>query len=59
MTADLHVHSNLSDGTQTPEQVVIKAHKAGLKTIALTDHDVVAGIPVASSKGQELGVEVL
>ena len=34
---DLHVHSNASDGTLSPEQVVRLAHEAGLSAIALTD----------------------
>jgi predicted metal-dependent phosphoesterase TrpH len=41
--ADLHVHSNASDGTDPPAQVVRNAAAAGLDAIALTDHDTVAG----------------
>ena len=44
---DLHVHSNASDGTCTPTEVVGLAARAGLKAIALTDHDTTAGIPEA------------
>ena len=40
---DLHTHSNFSDGTDTPTQLLNKAHAAGLTAIALTDHDSVAG----------------
>lgn len=40
---DLHTHSNFSDGTDTPGELINKAHAAGLTTIALTDHDTVAG----------------
>lgn len=42
---DLHVHSNASDGSLTPSEVAEEAIKAGLKAIALTDHDTVDGIP--------------
>ncbi len=59
MPADLHVHTNCSDGTQSPEEVVGLAAKAGLKSIAITDHDVVAGIDAAMKKGLEVGVEVI
>lgn len=59
MPADLHIHSNLSDGTHSPEEVVELAKAAGLKTIALTDHDMVDGIEPAQKKGAELGVEVI
>jgi len=40
---DLHTHSNFSDGTDSPAELINKAHAAGLTTIALTDHDTVAG----------------
>ena len=36
---DLHVHSNASDGTFSPSQVVELAKNAGLDAFALTDHD--------------------
>lgn len=44
---DLHVHSNISDGTFSPSYVVKLAYDAGLAAIALTDHDTVAGIQEA------------
>lgn len=46
---DLHVHSNVSDGTLTPTQVVKLAAKKGLAAIALTDHDTLSGIPEAQT----------
>ncbi|MBU6233157.1 MAG: PHP domain-containing protein [Acidobacteria bacterium] len=36
---DLHMHSNFSDGSDDPEVLAVAARKAGLSTIALTDHD--------------------
>jgi len=41
--ADLHVHSNASDGTDDPAEVVRRAIEAGLDVVALTDHDTTAG----------------
>jgi predicted metal-dependent phosphoesterase TrpH len=41
--ADLHVHSNASDGTDPPAEVMRRAAQAGLDVVALTDHDTVAG----------------
>jgi predicted metal-dependent phosphoesterase TrpH len=41
--ADLHVHSNASDGTDAPAEVMRRAARAGLDVVALTDHDTVAG----------------
>jgi 3',5'-nucleoside bisphosphate phosphatase len=44
---DLHVHSNISDGTLTPTEVVDEAVRSGLSAIALTDHDTVLGLQEA------------
>jgi predicted metal-dependent phosphoesterase TrpH len=41
--ADLHLHTQFSDGTFTPEELVLYAQKNGLACIALTDHDTVEG----------------
>jgi predicted metal-dependent phosphoesterase TrpH len=43
MRADLHVHSDASDGTDSPAEVMRRAALAGLDAVALTDHDTVAG----------------
>ena len=56
---DLHIHSTFSDGTLTPREIVEKAAKTGLKAIALTDHDNVAGVPLAIEAGKEFDVEVI
>ena len=40
---DLHTHSNASDGTDSPGELISKAHAAGLSGIALTDHDTLQG----------------
>lgn len=55
----MHVHSNLSDGTHSPEEVVDLAQEAGLKTIALTDHDNIDGIDRAMDEGRRTNVEVI
>jgi 3',5'-nucleoside bisphosphate phosphatase len=44
---DLHVHSNASDGTDAPAEVIRRAAAAGLDVLALTDHDTQAGIAEA------------
>ena len=40
---DLHTHSSVSDGTDTPAEVVAAAARAGLSVVALTDHDTTGG----------------
>jgi 3',5'-nucleoside bisphosphate phosphatase len=42
---DLHIHSTFSDGSFTPEELIVEAARIGLSAIALTDHDTTAGIP--------------
>ena len=41
---DLHVHSNASDGTFPPAEVVRLAKEGGLRALALTDHDTIDGL---------------
>ncbi|HEY2442330.1 MAG TPA: PHP domain-containing protein, partial [Streptosporangiaceae bacterium] len=43
MRIDLHTHSNVSDGTDSPAEVMRRARAAGLDMVALTDHDTSAG----------------
>jgi len=40
---DLHTHSSVSDGTETPAELIASAARAGLDVVALTDHDSTAG----------------
>lgn len=56
---DLHMHSIFSDGSKTPEELVDEAVELGLKGIALTDHDTVAGIPRFLAAAEQKGLPVL
>lgn len=51
---DLHVHSNKSDGSNTPEELVRMAMAKGLSSFALTDHDTVDGIDAAITYAEKL-----
>lgn len=51
---DLHVHSNCSDGTLTPEELVLRGIKNDLVAFALTDHDTVDGVHRALQKAAEM-----
>ena len=54
---DLQSHSTVSDGQLEPADVVRSAADAGIETMALTDHDGVAGVPDALATAGELGIE--
>ncbi len=56
---DLHTHSNCSDGSMTPIELVHHAKINGLSAIALTDHDSVDGISRALEEGNSIGLEVV
>src|SRR6201992_3235182 len=56
---ELQSHSTHSDGQLAPAEVVAEAAKAGVTTLALSDHDSVAGVPDAIAAGRELGVEIV
>lgn len=51
---DLHVHSTCSDGTLTPEELVLRGIRNDLVAFALTDHDTVDGVGRAIQKAEEL-----
>ena len=56
---DLHLHTTCSDGTLSPEALAREAARRGLRVIAITDHDSVAGVAPAQVAGQALGLTVV
>ncbi|MEW8323349.1 MAG: PHP domain-containing protein [Candidatus Thiodiazotropha taylori] len=56
---DLHSHSTASDGTLSPRALVQRAAEAGVKVLALTDHDTTAGIDEASEAAQSCGLVLI
>lgn len=56
---DLHTHTNISDGSETPEDTVRYAKEHDICAIAITDHDTVNGVKRAQEEGKMLGVEVV
>lgn len=56
---DLHIHSNMSDGTFAPEELPTLALERGVSRMALTDHDTAAGCARAIKAGRETGVQVI
>ncbi|PIF02815.1 MAG: phosphatase [Propionibacterium sp.] len=59
MRIDLHLHSAVSDGTDSVEQLVRKAHSQGLDVIGLCDHDTFDGIEQAKAAADKVGIEVI
>jgi len=59
MLIELQSHSTVSDGQLEPAGVVEKAAEAGVTTLALTDHDAVAGVPEAVAAAERHGIELV
>lgn len=57
--ADLHIHTNHSDSTLSPEEVVANADEKGLSGIAICDHDSIDGVEPCRLKAEALGIEVI
>lgn len=56
---DLHTHSHYSDGTFSPAEILAEAEQLGLSSVALTDHNTVAGLPEFLSAAQDSSVEAI
>ena len=59
VAADLHTHSTVSDGTDTPAELVEAAARAGLGAIAITDHDSTAGWAEAADAALARGIVLI
>ncbi len=55
--ADLHIHTTASDGLLTPTEIVREAAVAGVRCLAVTDHDTVAGLGEAANEAKLIGLE--
>lgn len=56
---DLHTHTNISDGTLSPTELIRLAKDIGLAAIAITDHDSIEGLDEADQEAQKLGVRLI
>ena len=59
MAADLHCHTKLSDGSIGIEDLIVIAQKSGIDTIAITDHDCLAGTVRGQVIGKRYGVNII
>ncbi|MBI3013216.1 MAG: PHP domain-containing protein [Elusimicrobia bacterium] len=59
MKVDLHTHSNYSDGTLDPEELIQKAHDLGISHLALCDHDSTGGLETARAKATGLNMTLI
>jgi predicted metal-dependent phosphoesterase TrpH len=56
---DLHTHSTASDGVYSPAELIARARDAGLRVLALTDHDNTGGLAEAAQAAAQLGIEFI
>lgn len=57
--ADLHTHTNASDGVLSPSALVGRAVERGIQVLSITDHDTVKGLEPAATAAQEGGIQFL
>lgn len=56
---DLHVHTTVSDGSLTFEEVLSQAARLGIVRLAFTNHDTTAGLSQAAELGRRYGIQVI
>jgi predicted metal-dependent phosphoesterase TrpH len=56
---DLHLHSSVSDGTDSPTELVAEAASANVSVMALVDHDILDGIEVARHAAELVGIDLI
>ncbi|XP_020089699.1 uncharacterized protein LOC109711185 [Ananas comosus] len=56
---ELHAHSTCSDGFLSPSALVERAHRSGVKVLALTDHDTMAGVAEAMEAARKFDIRII
>lgn len=57
--ADLHTHTNYSDGIWSPAELIRKAKEQSVDILSITDHDNIRGVKEAAEIGRDLGIEII
>lgn len=57
--ADLHIHTNFSDGSFTPEEIIKKVYKLNISTISFTDHDSIKAIEQSFKIAHKYSIEII
>ncbi|KPK88918.1 hypothetical protein AMJ80_10500 [bacterium SM23_31] len=57
--ADLHIHTNVSDGFLSPAKILVKLKNSGISTIAITDHDSVAALDNANRRSSMFNIRLI
>jgi len=56
---DLHIHSNFSDGTRHPKDIIRETKEMGFDVISITDHDTMDGYKAGKRLAKHLGLELV
>ena len=56
---ELHTHTTASDGALAPHELVARAHRLGIRTLSVTDHDTLAGVRAAAVEAAACGLDFL
>ncbi|GJQ64682.1 MAG: phosphatase [Melioribacteraceae bacterium] len=59
LKADLHIHTNFSDGAHSPAEIIQFASTKGLDLISITDHDTIAGLELALELNRDNAIEII
>uniref|UniRef100_A0A0D9VL51 Polymerase/histidinol phosphatase N-terminal domain-containing protein n=1 Tax=Leersia perrieri TaxID=77586 RepID=A0A0D9VL51_9ORYZ len=59
VAVELHAHSACSDGSLSPSSLVHRAHRNGVKVLALTDHDTMAGVAEATESAKHFSIRII
>lgn len=57
--ADMHIHSNVSDGSASPKEIIQEAYYKGLNLISITDHDTFLGSIIAQKYGKDYDIIIM